>query len=114
MVIDMMTGNKLMGAVLQLAMQGKIVEQRPEEGTGEELYQKIRFEKDRLIKRGVLKKNKKSEEISDDEKHFDIPESWKWVRVEDISILNPKNDLDDDIDTYASIENEVNRRVRKQ
>ena len=95
----MMTGNKLMGAILQLAMQGKIVEQRPEEGTGEELYQKIRFEKDRLIRQGALKKSKKSEAISDDEKPFDIPESWKWVRVEDIAILNPKNDLDDNIDT---------------
>ena len=99
MVSDMMTGNKLMGAILQLAMQGKIVEQRPEEGTGEELYQKIRFEKDRLIRQGALKKSKKSEAISDDEKPFDIPESWKWVRVEDIAILNPKNDLDDNIDT---------------
>lgn len=99
MVSDMMTGNKLIGAVLQLAMQGKIVDQRPEEGTGEELYQKIKLEKDRLIKRGVLKKSKKNEEISDDEKPFDIPESWKWVRVEDIAILNPKNDLDDDTDT---------------
>ena len=41
MVNDMMTAEQLKGSILQLAMQGKLVEQRPEEGTGEELYKEI-------------------------------------------------------------------------
>lgn len=94
-----MTGEQLMGAVLQSALQGKLVEQRPEEGTGEELYKKIKAEKERLIKAGLIKKTKSREAITEDEKPFDIPASWKWTRIEDIAILNPKNDLDDDLDT---------------
>ena len=67
-------------SLLQMAIQGKLVEQRPEEGTGEELYTKIQAEKQALIKSGKIKKDKTLPEITDDEKPFDIPESWKWVR----------------------------------
>jgi len=83
-------------SILQLAIQGKLVEQRPEEGTGEELYQQIQAEKQRLIKEGKIKKEKRLPEILEDEIPFDIPESWKWVRVSSIVTLNPKNDIHDD------------------
>ena len=73
-------------SILQLAIQGKLVEQRPEEGTAEELYQQIQAEKQQLIKAGKIKKEKSLPEISEDEKPFAIPESWKWVRIG--SILN--------------------------
>jgi type I restriction enzyme S subunit len=63
-----------------MAMQGKLVEQRPEEGTGEELYQQIQKEKQKLIKEGKIKKEKPLPEITEDEMPFEIPESWKWVR----------------------------------
>ena len=76
-------------SVLQMAIQGKLVEQRPEEGTGEELYRQIQVEKQRLIKEGKIKKEKPLPEISDDEIPFDIPESWKWVRLKNIvSVLS--------------------------
>jgi len=68
-------------SILQYAIQGKLVEQRPEEGTGEELYRQIQAEKQRLIKEGKIKKEKPLPEIVEDEIPFDIPESWKWVRV---------------------------------
>ena len=68
-------------SILQTAIQGKLVEQRPEEGTGEELYQQIQSEKQRLIKAGKIKKEKPLPEIAEDEIPFDIPESWKWVRL---------------------------------
>ena len=71
-------------SILQLAMQGKLVEQREEEGTAEELYQQIVAEKARLIKEGKIKKEKSLAEITDDEIPFEIPESWKWVRFADI------------------------------
>lgn len=71
-------------SVLQYAIQGKLVEQRAEEGTGEELYRQIQSEKQRLIKEGKIKKEKPLTEIAEDEIPFDIPESWKWVRFSEI------------------------------
>ena len=76
-----MTPQELKNSILQLAIQGKLVEQRPEEGTGEELYQQIQREKDALIKAGKIKKEKLLPEIGEDEKPFDIPESWVWARL---------------------------------
>ena len=86
-------------SVLQMAIQGKLVEQRPEEGTGEELFKQIQAEKQELIKSCKIKKEKPLPEITEDEIPFDIPESWKWVRVAQIVTINPKNDLDDDLET---------------
>lgn len=71
-------------SILQYAIQGKLVEQRPEDGTGEELYQQIQVEKQRLIAEKKIKKEKPLAEISEDEIPFDIPESWKWVKVGNI------------------------------
>ena len=74
---------KLIHGILQLAIQGKLVDQRPEEGTAEDLYRQIQAEKQALIKAGKLKKEKPLPEITEDEKPFDIPESWMWVRLGD-------------------------------
>ena len=68
-------------SILQYAIQGKLVEQREEDGTAEELYQKIQAEKEKLIKEGNIKKEKALPEITEDEIPFDIPASWKWVRL---------------------------------
>ena len=78
-----MTPEQLKASILQYAIQGKLVEQRPEEGTGEELYQQIQAEKQRLIKESKIKKEKPFTTISDDEFLFDIPDTWKWVRLGD-------------------------------
>lgn len=79
-----MTPQELKSSILQLAVQGRLVEQRPEEGTAEELYRQIQEEKQRLIKEGKIKKEKPLPEITEDEVPFDIPESWKWVRLKNI------------------------------
>lgn len=71
-------------SILQLAMQGKLVEQRPEEGTADELYKQIITEKAQLIKEGNIKKEKPLPEITEDEIPFEIPSSWKWVRLNDL------------------------------
>ena len=71
-------------SLLQLAIQGKLVEQRPEEGTGEELYRQIQKEKQAFIKAGRIKKGKPLPKITEDEIPFDIPEDWKWVRLGEI------------------------------
>ena len=80
-----MTPQELKNSILQQAIQGKLVEQRPEEGTAEELFQQIQKEKQRLIADGKIKKEKPLPEITEDEKPFDIPESWKWVRLGEIA-----------------------------
>ena len=80
-----MTPQELKNSILQRAIQGKLVEQRPEEGTGEELYREIQAEKRRLIEAKKIKKEKPLPEIVDDEIPFDIPESWKWVRWGNLS-----------------------------
>jgi type I restriction enzyme S subunit len=74
-------------SVLQYAIQGKLVEQRPEEGTAEELYRQIQVEKQKLIKAGKIKKEKPLPEIAEDEIPFDIPESWKWVRIGTVATI---------------------------
>ena len=56
----------------------------PEEGTGEELHQQIQEEKQRLIKEGKIKKEKPLSEITKEEIPFEIPKSWKWVRLGEI------------------------------
>ena len=79
-----MTPQELKNSILQLAIQGKLVEQRPEEGTGDELYKRIQAEKQKLIKDGKLKKEKPLLKITEDEIPFEIPESWKWVHLSDL------------------------------
>ena len=93
-----MTPQELKNSILQLAIQGKLVEQRPEEGTAEELFAQIQAEKQQLVKAGKIKKEKPLPPITEDEKPFDIPESWRWVRVQEIVSLNPKNNLSDELE----------------
>lgn len=76
-----MTPQQLRNSILQLAIEGKLVEQRAEEGSGEEVYQLIQAEKEELIQAGKLKKQKPLPEITEDEIPFEIPETWKWVRL---------------------------------
>lgn len=71
-------------SILQYAIQGKLVEQRLEEGTGAELYKQMQAEKQRLIKEKKIKKEKPLAEITDNEIPFDIPETWIWIRVGDV------------------------------
>lgn len=84
-------------SLIQEAIKGKLVEQRKEEGTGAELFEKIQKEKKKLVGEGKLKKQKALDEIKEEEIPFDIPENWKWVRLGDIVELNPRNQLNDDL-----------------
>ena len=71
-----MTPQELKNSILQLAIQGKLVPHRPEEGNAEELYKQIQAEKQKLIKEGKIKKEKPLPPITDNEKPFEIPASW--------------------------------------
>lgn len=74
-------------SILQYAIQGKLVEQRPEEGTGEELYRQIQTEKQQLIKTGKLKKTRALPTITGEEVPYDFPASWKVCYIDDIAFV---------------------------
>lgn len=76
--------------ILEQAIQGKIVPQLPEEDTAEELYQQIQAEKQRLIAAGAIKKEKPLPPIEEKDIPFDIPETWRWVRLQELSTLITK------------------------
>ena len=76
-----MTPQQLKNSILQLAIQGKLVEQRSEEGTGQDLFNQIQEERQKLIVEGKIKNEKALAPISDEELSFDIPDSWQWARM---------------------------------
>ena len=79
----------LQKSILQMAIKGKLVPQDPDEGTGEELYIQIQKERTRLIKDGRLKKEKPISTIKEEEIPFEIPDTWKWVRLANVwQVLN--------------------------
>lgn len=75
-------------AILQEAVQGKLVPQIAAEGNAKDLLEEIKKEKSKLIKEGKIKKEKPLPEISDDEIPFDIPENWCWCRLGEIVDTN--------------------------
>ena len=82
-----MDGKQLKNSILQWAIQGKLVEQLPKEGSASNLYEKILAEKQALIKAGKLKKEKPLPPISLEDIPFEIPKEWKWCRIGDIFTL---------------------------
>ena len=78
---------KLKKSILQEAIEGRLVPQDPNDEPASVLLDKIRAEKKQLVKEGKLKKKDLEETpISEDEKPFEIPDSWEWVRIPDIGI----------------------------
>ena len=75
----------LKSKVLDLAMRGKLVKQDPNDEPASELLKKIKAEKAELIKEKKIKKTKPLPPVTDDEKPFDIPDSWEWVRLGDVA-----------------------------
>lgn len=103
----MMTPQQLKNSILQRAIEGKLVEQRPEEGNAKELLKQIKAEKDKLTKEGKIKKTKPLPPITEDEIPFEIPESWEWVRLGGVFLLQAgKNIKAQEIATYPDKKHE--------
>ena len=84
----------LKSKLIDAAIRGKLTEQFPEDGNAEDLYNQIQDEKARLIKESKIKKEKPLPDISEDEIPFEIPKSWKWVRIGKVinEVIVPQRD----------------------
>ena len=106
---------KARNKILDLAIRGQLVPQNPDDEPASVLLERIRAEKEELIKQGKIKRDKKESIIfkgednsyylstSDNKSYdvdvpFDIPDSWHWARLKDVFIINPRNKLNDDLD----------------
>ena len=88
--------------ILDLAMRGKLVKQDPNDEPASELLKKIKAEKAELIKEKKIKKSKPLPPITDNEKPFDLPDSWEWVRLEEVgSVKNGKTPKKEDINSQG-------------
>ncbi|MDE5759020.1 MAG: restriction endonuclease subunit S, partial [Allobaculum sp.] len=92
-----MTGEELKQSILQMAIQGKLVPQDPEnDEPAWKLLERIKKEKDRLIKGKKIKKEKPLPPITQEEKPFEIPNNWEWVRLGDTITLISGQDMTPD------------------
>lgn len=104
----------LKAKILQMAISGKLVQQDPEDESAEILYEKIQEEKEKLIKEKKIRRVK-LDEIKKEEIPFEIPDSWKWVRCNNIMDIRdgthdtPKY-IDEGIPLITS-KNLVNNRI---
>lgn len=78
--------DKMRKAVLQAAIEGKLTDQREDDGNARELLEQIETEKQRLIKAGEIKRQKSLPPITEEEQPFDIPDNWEWVRLGDLCL----------------------------
>ena len=103
--------DKLKKSILQYAIQGKLVPQNPNDEPASVLLKRIRAEKkaklgkkyvDSCIYKGddncYYEKVGTNEPVRLDYLPFDIPNSWSWVRLENAVIINPRNDLPDNLE----------------
>ncbi|HDS7364411.1 restriction endonuclease subunit S [Morganella morganii] len=74
--------------ILQLAVMGKLVPQDPNDEPASELLKRIEQEKAQLVKEGKIKKQKPLPPVSDEEKPFELPVGWGWVRLGDIGTIS--------------------------
>jgi len=75
---------RLRQAILQEAVQGKLVPQDPNDKPASELLKRIKDEKEKLIAEGKIKKQKPLPPITEDEIPYELPEGWEWVRLGEI------------------------------
>ena len=83
-----MDTKKLRQKILDLAIHGKLVPQDPNDEPASVLLERIKAEKERLIKEGKIKRSKKSAKTSDTPHYenvpFDVPDNWEWCKLEEI------------------------------
>lgn len=76
---------ELRKAILQLAVMGKLTPQDPNDQPASELLKEIEAEKQRLVKEGKIKKPKPLPPVAEDEKPYQLPSGWEWVRLGELA-----------------------------
>ena len=111
--LNVMFPEMLKKSILQEAIQGKLVPQDPSDKPASGLLERIRAEKEWMIKEGKIKRDKHEsviyrrdnshyekldgiESCIDDEIPFEIPETWEWIRLGSLFTINPRNNIADD------------------
>ena len=111
--LNVMFPEMLKKSILQEAIQGKLVPQDPSDKPASDLLERIRAEKEWMIKEGKIKRDKHEsviyrrdnshyekldgiESCIDDEIPFEIPETWEWIRLGSLFTINPRNNIADD------------------
>ena len=84
--------------ILQLAVMGKLVPQDKNDEPASALLKRIQAEKEKLIEEGLIKRPKELLPITDDEKPFELPDGWEWVRLGQLGWINPRNAVADQVD----------------
>ncbi len=112
--------NKLHQAILQLAVQGKLVPQDPKDEPASVLLEKIKAEKERLIKEKKIKKGKPLPPIEPNETPYKLPDGWEWVRLGNVANYGEggkvsSNDIPEDawLLDLADIEKDTSRIVQR-
>ncbi|EBP9892907.1 restriction endonuclease subunit S [Salmonella enterica] len=82
--IDLYGIKKLRELILELAVRGKLVPQDPNDEPASVLLERIAAEKAELMKQGKIKKQKPLPEISEEEKPFELPAGWEWIKISEI------------------------------
>jgi len=73
--------------ILDLAVRGKLVEQDPSDEPASELLKRIAAEKERLVRTGMIKREKTLSQLTETDKTFDVPSGWEWVSLGDLTML---------------------------
>ena len=112
--IKNLTADELRKSILQLAIQGKLVKQNPNDEPASELVKKIYEEKKKLIAEGKIKKDKnesyifkgedncyyekigKNEPVKLEDLPFDIPDNWAWIRLKSLANIYNGNSINED------------------
>lgn len=104
--INLLGIQKLRELILEMAVRGLLVPQDPNDEPASELLKKIAAEKAQLIKDGKIKKSKPLPEITDDEKPFELPKGWEWVRLGEVGNVFNGNSINERIkkEKYTNVE----------
>jgi type I restriction enzyme S subunit len=89
---------RLREMVLELAVQGKLVEQDAGDEPAAVLLDRMREEREQLIGLGTIKKSKPAPPVMDDDIPHPIPNGWEWTRLRTAGLINPRNNADDDLE----------------
>ena len=104
--INLLGIQKLRELILEMAVRGLLVPQDPNDEPASELLKKIAAEKAQLIKDGKIKKTKPLPDITDDEKPFELPKGWEWVRLGEVGNVFNGNSINERIknEKYTNVE----------